>query len=90
MNTTILGLLAAVAATIQSTLQQGHMLTDWKTWILPAALAALPSTTPLPITIDHPPADHQRRHWCEQCGRGGDKSRTRDWQQPDLCGSDCR
>lgn len=41
MNTTILGLLAAVAATIQSTVQQGHMLTDWKTWILPAALAAL-------------------------------------------------
>ena len=41
MNTTILGLLAAVAATIQSTLQQGHLLTDWKTWILPAALAAL-------------------------------------------------
>ena len=41
MNTTILGLLAAVAATIQVTVQQGHLLTDWKTWILPAALAAL-------------------------------------------------
>jgi len=41
MKTTILGLLAAVAATIQTTVQQGHSLADWKTWILPVSLAVL-------------------------------------------------
>jgi len=41
MKTTILGLLAAVAATIQATVQNGHSLDDWKTWILPVALAVL-------------------------------------------------
>lgn len=41
MKTTILGLLAATATVIQTHVQMGHDLTDWKTWILPAALAAL-------------------------------------------------
>lgn len=41
MKTTIIGLLAAAAAAIQSTVQGGAQLTDWKTWILPATLAAL-------------------------------------------------
>lgn len=41
MNTTIFGLLAAAAAAIQSTVQQGHDVSDWKTWALPVALAAL-------------------------------------------------
>jgi len=41
MKTTILGLLAAVAATIQAIAQEGHSLDDWKTWILPVSLAIL-------------------------------------------------
>lgn len=41
MKTTIIGVLAAVAATVQSVVQQGALITDWKTWVLPAALAAL-------------------------------------------------
>lgn len=39
MKTTILGLLSAAAAAIQSTVQNGASLTDWKTWILPVCLA---------------------------------------------------
>jgi hypothetical protein len=39
MKTTILGLLAAVAATIQTTAQDGNSIADWKTWILPVTLA---------------------------------------------------
>jgi hypothetical protein len=41
MKTTILGLLCAAAAAIQGIVQQGHEVTDWKTWILPATLAIL-------------------------------------------------
>jgi hypothetical protein len=41
MKTTILGLLAAVAATIQTTVQDGNLIVDWKTWILPVSLAIL-------------------------------------------------
>jgi len=41
MKTTILGLLAAAAAAIQATVQDGHSLVDWKTWILPVSLAVL-------------------------------------------------
>lgn len=41
MKTTILGLLAAAAAVIQAHVQAGRSLDDWKTWILPVALAAL-------------------------------------------------
>lgn len=41
MKTTIIGLLAAVAAAIQNIVLQGHSIEDWKTWALPAALAAL-------------------------------------------------
>lgn len=41
MKTTIIGLLAAAAAALQNTVQNGASLTDWKTWILPVALAAL-------------------------------------------------
>jgi hypothetical protein len=40
-KTTIIGLFAAVAAAIQGIVQLGHSISDWKTWILPAALAAL-------------------------------------------------
>jgi len=39
MKTTIIGLLAATASAIQTTVQQGHSLLDWKTWIVPVALA---------------------------------------------------
>jgi hypothetical protein len=41
MKTTLIGLLAAAAAAIQTTVQDGHSLDDWKTWILPASLAVL-------------------------------------------------
>jgi hypothetical protein len=41
MKTTVIGLLAAVAAAIQNVVQNGAEITDWKTWILPATLAAL-------------------------------------------------
>lgn len=41
MQTTIIGLLAAAASAIQSTVQNGAEITDWKTWILPVTLAAL-------------------------------------------------
>ena len=41
MKTTILGLLCAAAAAIQSVVQQGNSIEDWKTWILPVALAIL-------------------------------------------------
>ena len=41
MKTTILGILGAAAAAIQATVQQGHSLADWKTWILPVAIALL-------------------------------------------------
>lgn len=41
MKTTIIGLLAAAASAIQSIVQQGKSIEDWKTWILPACLAAL-------------------------------------------------
>jgi hypothetical protein len=41
MKTTIIGLLAAAAAAIQATVQNGAELTDWTTWILPVALASL-------------------------------------------------
>jgi hypothetical protein len=40
-NTTLLGILGAIAAAIQIIEQQGGKIEDWKTWILPAALAAL-------------------------------------------------
>ena len=41
MKTTIIGLLCAAAAAIQGIVQQGHDVTDWKTWILPVTLAVL-------------------------------------------------
>jgi len=41
MKTTLLGLLAAAASAIQATVQNGHSLNDWKTWILPVTLAVL-------------------------------------------------
>lgn len=41
MKTTIVGILAAAATVIQSHVQAGHSLTDWKTWIVPALIAAL-------------------------------------------------
>lgn len=41
MKTTLVGLLAAGAAAIQATVQQGASIEDWKTWILPLTLALL-------------------------------------------------
>lgn len=41
MKTTLIGLLAAAAAAIQTTVQDGNSLVDWKTWILPVSLAIL-------------------------------------------------
>ena len=41
MKTTLIGLLAAAAAALQSIVQQGHDIADWKTWVLPVALAVL-------------------------------------------------
>jgi hypothetical protein len=40
-KTTIIGLLAASAAALQSILQAGAQIEDWKTWVLPVTLAAL-------------------------------------------------
>lgn len=39
MKTTIIGLLSAAATVITATVQNGHSLLDWKTWIVPVALA---------------------------------------------------
>ena len=41
MKTTFIGLLAAAADVIQSHVQQGYSLLDWKTWIVPVFLALL-------------------------------------------------
>jgi hypothetical protein len=41
MKTTLIGLLAAAASAIQTTVQDGNSLIDWKTWILPVSLAVL-------------------------------------------------
>ena len=41
MKTTLIGLLAAAAAALQNIVQQGHDVTDWKTWALPVTLAVL-------------------------------------------------
>ena len=41
MKTTLIGLLCAAAAAIQGIVQQGHDVTDWKTWVLPVTLAVL-------------------------------------------------
>jgi len=41
MKATLVGLLAAAAAAIQTTVQHGNSLDDWKTWILPVSLAIL-------------------------------------------------
>jgi hypothetical protein len=38
-KTTLGGIIVALAALITTTVQQGHTLADWKTWILPVALA---------------------------------------------------
>jgi len=53
MKTTLIGLFAAAAAAIQTTVQDGNSLIDWKTWILPVSLAILgylsnDATTPKP------------------------------------------
>ena len=41
MKTTIAGLLLAGVSVLQSTLQAGNKIEDWKTWIVPVALALL-------------------------------------------------
>jgi hypothetical protein len=38
-QTTVAGALAAAATAITLIVQQGNSITDWKTWILPAAIA---------------------------------------------------
>jgi hypothetical protein len=38
-QTTFAGAFAAAATAITLIIQQGHDLTDWKTWILPASMA---------------------------------------------------
>lgn len=40
-KTTIAGAIAAVAVAITTVVQQGALLTDWKTWIAPAAIALM-------------------------------------------------
>jgi hypothetical protein len=40
-KTTLAGALAAVATAITLVVQQGASLTDWKTYIVPAAMALL-------------------------------------------------
>ena len=40
-KTTFAGCLAAAAAAITLVVQQGHSITDWKTWILPVAMAVM-------------------------------------------------
>lgn len=40
-KTTAAGCLAAAAAAITLVVQQGHSVADWKTWILPVAMAVL-------------------------------------------------
>lgn len=40
-KTTTAGAVAAAAAVITSVVQEGASLSDWKTWIVPAALALL-------------------------------------------------
>lgn len=41
MKTTLLGLFGAAAAAIQTSIQSGHALLDWKSWIFPVAIALL-------------------------------------------------
>ena len=41
MKTTLIGIAAAAAAALQGIVQQGHAIEDWKTWVLPVALAVL-------------------------------------------------
>jgi len=41
MKTTIIGLILAAASTIQTSVQAGHSLLDWKSWILPVGFALL-------------------------------------------------
>ena len=40
-KTTIIGAIAAAASAVQLIVQQGAKIEDWKTWLLPAALAML-------------------------------------------------
>ncbi len=41
MKTTIIGVIGAALAVVQSHVQAGHSLTDWKTYLVPSAIAAL-------------------------------------------------
>lgn len=41
IKTTLWGMVAAAAAVVTLHVQQGASLMDWKTWLIPAALAAL-------------------------------------------------
>lgn len=39
MKTTIIGLLLAAATAIQTFVQAGHSLLDWKGWVIPVVIA---------------------------------------------------
>ena len=41
MKTTLAGIAAAALYALQDILQRGAKIEDWKTWIVPVALAAL-------------------------------------------------
>jgi len=41
MKTTAIGLLSAAAYALQTSLQQGNSLLDWKSWIVPVGIALL-------------------------------------------------
>lgn len=41
MKTTTLGLLSAFAAALQTSIQGGASLLDWKSWIFPVTIALL-------------------------------------------------
>jgi hypothetical protein len=41
MKTTIIGLLAAAAAALQTSIQSGASLLDWQSWIFPVTIALL-------------------------------------------------
>jgi len=40
-KTTLAGLAVAIGQLFVSTIQQGHSLADWKTWIVPFGIACL-------------------------------------------------
>jgi len=41
MKTSIIGLFLAAVTAIQTSVQSGHSLLDWKSWLVPVGLALL-------------------------------------------------